>query len=98
MQTEINAESTALDVQILGVNGSGYESGNAETCAGRTIPWLQDTREENVWTKWGITYRDVVILDSLNKRVSVFNLTQNDLAVPAKYDSLKALILETAGQ
>jgi len=28
------------------------------------LPWLQDTVEQNVWTRWRVTYRDVRVLDS----------------------------------
>lgn len=96
MQNEINGESIPVAIQILGVNGAGHESGNAETCANRTLPWLQDTGSENVWSKWKVAYRDVLILDDLNRPVAVYNLTDNDLSDPAKYEALKTLLLETS--
>jgi hypothetical protein len=98
MQSEVDAESTAVAIQIHGVNGAGHETGNAETCANRTLPWLQDTSQENVWSKWSVTYRDVLILDGQNRPVAVFNLTLNNLATAAAYDSLKTLLLRTAGE
>ena len=74
------------------MNSAGSESGNAETCAGRVIPWLQDTPDEHVWAQWRIEYRDVIILDKDNMEVGVYNLTANDLAVPANYDALKNML------
>lgn len=62
----------------------------------RTLPWLQDILEDPVWTRWGVTYRDVRILDSQNRLFAVFNLTQNDLAVDENRDTLKQLFLNAA--
>ena len=63
----------------------------------RTIPWVQDTGAEDVWGRWGVANRDVVVLDSLNHPAAVYNLTEHNLAIPADYDSLKALLLRIAG-
>jgi hypothetical protein len=80
-------------VRILGVNGIGSESGNAQICAGRSIPWLQDVPEEDVWTKWAPTYRDVVILNDANEIVAVYNLTEHNLAEPANFAALRTLLV-----
>jgi hypothetical protein len=96
MQGEIEAEGWTTDTHLLGVNQIGAESGNETTCDGRSIPWLQDTAQQQVWQKWEVVYRDVIILDGENKRVSVFNLTTYDLAQPANYDSLKSLLRGSA--
>lgn len=77
---------------ILGVNGIGYESGNPTITEGRDLPWLQDTPEADVWTAWGIAYRDVVVLDADGVVVGVYNLTAHDLGVPDNYDELLELI------
>jgi hypothetical protein len=89
MQDELAAAGLAVD--ILGINGVGHEAGNPTICAGRDIPWLQETVETPVWTQWGITYRDVVILDEDNIVVAIYNVTQNNLTDPAKYDELYGL-------
>ncbi|MDX2009433.1 MAG: hypothetical protein SFW67_04545 [Myxococcaceae bacterium] len=60
---------------------------------GKTMPLLQDTAAVNAWSVWQVTYRDVVIVDAEGKRRAVYNLTQNDLAVPANLAALKALLL-----
>jgi hypothetical protein len=98
MQTDIDAAHPHLPVHICGVNQAGQESGNAEVCTGRTIPWLQETADHPCWTPWHVTYRDVVILDPQNRRAGVFNLTEHDLSVPANYDSLRAMILRVANR
>jgi len=71
------------------VNAYGEESGNATITNGRTLPWLQDRPGEDAWTNWGVTWRDVVILDSTNVIVDVLNLTDHDLAYPANREALK---------
>lgn len=89
MQDELTA--AALDVTIFGVNDVGFEAGNPTVTAGRDIGWLQATDAEPVWQAWGITYRDVVILDEDNRVVAIYNVTQNNLQDVEKYDELKAL-------
>jgi hypothetical protein len=97
MQAEIDAENTGVEIRILGVNGIGQESGNASVSAGRTLPWLQDTAAENVWSTWAVTYRDVIILDTENKPIAVYNLTTHGLGTPANYQELKTILLGAAG-
>jgi hypothetical protein len=97
MQGEIDSVNTAHPIRILGINEAGQESGNSLIVSGRTIPWLQDTDSEHVWSDWKVTYRDVVVLDPENRVAAVYNLTEHDLSVPANYDSLKALLVRVAG-
>ena len=84
MQTELP------DVAILGVNETGYESSNETFCEGRDLPWLQDTPESNIWTAWGVVYRDVFILDAEGTLLEVYNLSMNDLSV--NYEELKGIL------
>ena len=83
-------------MRSLGVNAIGLESGNQTICAGRALPWLQDVSSVDVWTSWGVTFRDVVILDAQNKRVGVYNLTEHDLRIPANYAALKSMLISAA--
>jgi hypothetical protein len=96
MQKELDALPTSVQIQILGVNETGHESGNASVTTGRTLPWLQDTASENVWASWQVTWRDVIVLDAQNHFVAVFNLTTHDLSKPADYAALKTLLIDTA--
>lgn len=93
---ELAAEGHALGIEIHGVNSIGDESDNPVVCSGRDIPWLQDVPAEGVWALWGVTYRDVIILDEQNEVVGVYNLTANDLQDPLKYAELKALLVAAA--
>lgn len=97
LQDEIRGEGWADDVQILGVNQAGYESGNATACIGKDLPWLQETAQQPIWTPWAITYRDVLILDGANRKVGVYNLTDHDLSLPTNKAELKALLQAAAG-
>src|SRR5688572_11153396 len=69
---------------------------NSMATAGRTLPWLQDTLNDSVWTSWGVTWRDVRILDSRNQLFAVYNLTTRDLALVANRNALKQLLLQAA--
>ena len=101
MQDDLDANSPELDIQILGVNEAGNESGNGSITSGRDIPWLQDVDgdydgESDVWTSWDVAFRDVVIVDAENARVGAFNLTTYDLQVSENYDMLRQMLVEVA--
>ena len=88
------SDDPSTPIRILGINEAGYESGNALVTDLGDIPWLQDVASSDVWTAWDVRYRDVVVLDADNHPVAVFNLTDHDLARPADYEALKALLLD----
>lgn len=99
MQNDLDANYPDLDIQILGINAVGRESGNASVTSGRDIPWLQDVTPDSgddVWTSWGVGYRDVVILDTANVAIGAVSLTTYDLRDSAVYDALKGIFLDTA--
>ena len=101
MQQEIASESPDLSIDILGVNELGHESGNSLVIDSRDLPWLQDIDDDSngssdVWTAWDVTFRDVIITDSNNVQVAVYNLTNNDLGNPDNYATLKQLLIDTA--
>ena len=60
------------------------------------LPLFIDTEEESVWDDWGVTFRDVIIVDGDNQQVAVFNLTTHDLEELENRNSLKALLLDAA--
>ena len=55
------------------------------------LPLLQDTKTENVWSSWGVTFRDVVILDEANECYAIYNLTTNNLSDSDNAAELEAL-------
>jgi hypothetical protein len=81
---------------VLGINildEADYDSIVAQT---RTLPWLQDTTEENVWVRWNASWRDVKIVDSLGRLRTTYNLFDHDLSYPTNYAALKQMFLDTA--
>jgi hypothetical protein len=46
----------------------------------------------DVWNAWGVTYRDVYILDRENALYAVYNLTDHPLSSDANREELKALL------
>ena len=95
---ELDTTATTLPIRILGVNETGQESGNSAIVVGNTIPWLQDTAAQNVWSDWKVTYRDVIILDDENRVAGIYNLTDHNLHNPADYNARKALLIQIANQ
>jgi hypothetical protein len=93
LQDELTAEAPGA-IFLLGINAAGLESQNLEMTNGRTLPWLQDTAAANVWGAWDATWRDVVIVGAASDRRGVYNLTSNDLSVPANYAELKKMLLD----
>lgn len=96
MQNELDAMDLALEVRILGVNKVEKEQDNDLICSGRDIPWLQDTWDTLVWGSWHVEWRDVVILNPDNEKISVYNLTEHTLTDPTNYAELKALLVGAA--
>lgn len=97
MQNQINEELWEVPVQILGVNEIGQDAANAKACAGKDLPWLQETADHLAWSVWGVTYHDVIILDSSNRKVATYNLTGHNLSDPANYLELKGLLHAATG-
>ena len=96
MQNELADEEPGLGIQLLAINESGFDSGLGTKSALGDLPLLQDTDEETVWDDWDVTFRDVVILNSDNEQVGVFNLTTHNLSDAANYEELKALLIAAA--
>ena len=83
-----------MAVQILGLNEAGHEAYTDMMCDGRDLPWLQDVAEVGVWSLWGVTYRDVLVLDGDGVLVDVYNLTEHDLTQGT--DDLRAILEDAA--
>lgn len=96
MQRELDQAAGTGRIRILGVNAAGEEQDNGLAVQDRTLPWLQDTPEENAWGDWAVTWRDVVILDRENRKIVVYNLTQHNLVRSAAFDSLRTMLLNAA--
>jgi hypothetical protein len=101
MQDDLAANFPSLDIQIIGINERGHEVGNAGFTAGRDLPWLQDVDGDSngssdTWFNWAITFRDVILVDENNEQVGVYNLTNNDLANAANYNTLRQMFVDAA--
>jgi hypothetical protein len=96
--TELQSEQNDYNIEILGVNWNRSDvSSNELMTTENDLPWLQDTFEANLQRAFGATYRDVVILDALNRPIDPpFNLTANDLANEATREALKARLRQAA--
>ena len=96
MEQQLETERPDLAIQLLGVNQTGYEAGNDAMVDGRDLPFLQDNVKVNVWQKWNVLYRDVVILDGDNLHVESYNLTLFPLSDPANFAELKQKLIDAA--
>ena len=85
-----------MNVELLGVNDMNHAAFNALATSGRILPWLQDSTTNSAWALWGVTYRDVRILDGQTRLHAVYNLTTHDLGITANKEALKALLLQAA--
>ncbi len=95
MQKEIDSDYPGVEISILGVNQADYEN-NETFCEGSDLPWLLDTKEADWWGSWGITYRDVVILNRDGLEAGVFNLTEYNLLDDEAYNTLRTLLFDTS--
>lgn len=67
------------------------------------LPVLQDTLEVNAWMRWGVSYRDVYILDKEGKLAAIWNLNPPEegglgIGNAENRENFKALILEIANR
>ena len=98
MQAELITENADTRIRMSGVNMIGAEAGNADIVAGRSLPWLQDTLDQDVWSQWGVAHFDVIVLDDRNQMVGAYNLAEHDLADPANYAEFEAMLRDVAGE
>ena len=102
MQNELQQTYPLLKIELIGINEPNQEAGNATATNGRDIPWLQDTDTDGNDSPdasvdlWGMSFRDVVVLNGANEKIAKMNLNQNDLANSGNYDTLKELLVEEA--
>jgi hypothetical protein len=92
----LKSANPALNIEILGINVIGEDYLNESAVAGRTLPWLQDVPEQDVWSRWGVEWRDLRIIDSQNRLVAVYNLTFHDLGVLENREEVKRMFLAAA--
>ena len=88
MQAEFFAEETE-SVQLLAINAVGHAEGVQAATASVTLPLLEDTTTDDVWSAWNAQWRDLVILDGNLDEVKRINLTHFDLGESENYASLK---------
>lgn len=82
-------------MEIIGVNEPG-QAINAFMFLGKPTSWLRDDFTVNVKAAWGVNYRDTFILNPLNGKIEVYNLTDHDLQLPANKAALKAKLIAAA--
>ena len=75
---------------------AGYESAVGLMAEGGDLPLLQDTVEVDATGQWQAVWRDVIVLDANNEVVTVFNLTQNNLADADNYATLRTILVDAA--
>lgn len=84
-------------MEIVGVNGIGEEEHNGNIAQMlNVLAWTQDTAAQDVWRRWAITYRDLLILDGFNRPIARDNLTSHDLGVAQNYEAVKKALLTIA--
>ena len=98
MQQELLSQNPQTKIRLLAINLAGLESSVPLESSFGPLPILQDTPEQNVWASWNATWRDVMMLNPDNFHVDTYNLTPNDLAVPANYAELKSRLKTIAGE
>ena len=69
----------SLDVNVLGVNERGHESGNELATTDRSLPLLQDVdinndQSSDVWQSWEANWHNVRVVDRSNDLQFVVNL------------------------
>ncbi len=89
------AVTTILPVDVIGIN---IPAGGQSTSmyAGKPLSWTRDTADAGVQASWAATYRDVIVLDPLNRRIDSYNLSTYDLSVAANKATMKSKLIAAA--
>ncbi len=93
MQTSLRVARTGFNIELMGVNLQNHQQFNYKIPAGLTLPWLQDTPQENVWGKWATDFHDLRIVDATGRLYTNYNLTTHNIALSANYQELRNLLL-----
>lgn len=96
LQQDLNKNLPSSKVNILAINEVGEDSANDVAAALSDLPLLQDTRSEDVWGNWDVTWRDVQVVDTDGVVTDILNLTSNDIDETQNYDNLKSMIVNAA--
>jgi hypothetical protein len=96
MQGAINMAMPRTPVQISIINQIGSEAGTESLLMGRTLPYVQDNEMVGVARRWGAMTRELWILDAMNRRVEVIDLTVRSLSEPMNELAVRNRILEIA--
>lgn len=83
-------------MEVLAINPADRVSYGPSVAAATTIPWLQDTAEEDVWERWGVTKDEFRIVGSDSQLVTVTNLGFMDLSQPENQALLRGWLLAAA--
>lgn len=92
LYTELDDEG--LLTTIAGINQTGLEEFNASVTEGRTIPWLQDERNE-VWNGFGAQSRQLFLVGKDGLVDGRYDLGELDLTIKSVRDDFAAEIRES---
>ena len=98
MQTELEESHPELEIKLLAINQINAENGVNNFNEGHSLPMVQDSTTEGIWTSWQGSWRDVYILDNNNQLIEVFNLTMYNLQDSNNYNALKEKLISAAQQ
>ena len=83
-------------MDIIGVNETAATPYYSGMYAGKPLSWLRDTSAVNVETSFGAIYRDVIILDPLNRKIDSYNLSTYSLTDAANRLVMKNKLIAAA--
>ena len=102
LQQELSTAHPLLSFNIAGVNEAGFQAGDPPPIvADKTLPWVQDVdgdadSDSDIWDAWDVNFRDLVILDESNEKITVYNLTDHNLAEQANFLELRTMLIDAA--
>ena len=93
----IPSQTLYNDIAIIGVNHFERSAGNDTITQERSLPWLQDTEEADMWSSWNASLRDLYIVNTDLSYYQEYNLSSFDLQLSANKNELKNILTELAG-
>ena len=84
--------SSDIDIYVMGI-GQNNNTPVDDMTANNNLPWVKDNSENNIWSAWGVSNRDLFIMDMNNRIVKVINLTSgfDETSIKSIIDCMETL-------
>jgi hypothetical protein len=96
MLDDIRIAQPDWNVEIVIINPSTRAQYASLAASATVLPWLQDTAEQDVWSRWGRTKDEFCVVDTQGSLLTVTNLGYASLEHGENRDAVRKVLLTAA--